>query len=75
MVKSTNQSCKFGGSKRTEVIEKEVASVPGPGNYNDEFGFGKGKGYSIQGKKGDKYNENPGPGSYSRADELTRPKT
>ncbi len=52
---------------------KEEIEKPGPGNYNSGREFGSGAvGFTMGGKKGVKYNENPGPGSYSRVDELIR---
>ena len=39
--------------------------IPGPGNYNDVEKFGKG-GFTLQGKKQEKHNANPGPGSYNQ---------
>lgn len=47
--------------------------MPGPGNYeSDIHAFGKNsKGFTIQGKDKDKYNDVPGPGSYNQAESLT----
>lgn len=42
--------------------------MPGPGNYGNIDTFGKNaKGFSIQGRMEDKFNENPGPGSYNNS--------
>ena len=59
---------KIGTSKRDDALERQIREgFPGPGNYhtNDkhlpskpEYGFGTQKRYK------DKYNDNPGPGSY-----------
>ncbi len=52
---------------------EEIEETPGPGNYSygGEFGSGS-KGFSIGAKLGEKYNENPGPGSYRQSEEVIR---
>jgi hypothetical protein len=57
---------RFGNSKRTHIVSKEAGDMPGPGNYTDESNtFGKdGKKFTFSGKRGEKYSETPGPGTY-----------
>ena len=59
---------RIGTSKRDDALERQIREgFPGPGNYKTnekhlyskpKYGFGTGKRYK------DKYNDNPGPGSY-----------
>lgn len=58
--------------KRTTFMGEIKEGSPGPGNYNQGSTFGDGKGYKFEGKRQDKYNENPGPGSYSSRNEYTK---
>lgn len=59
---------RFAQEKRnTHYMSQSVTELPGPGNYDkiDIRGFGKsGTAALITGKGSNKYNENPGPGSY-----------
>jgi hypothetical protein len=57
---------RFGSSKRGDIVSRELLERPGPGNYSDETGtFGKdGKKITFGNKQGEKYNDNPGPGTY-----------
>lgn len=65
-MRSGNQSYRFGSSKRNDIVDKKRTELPGPGNYGDIDEFGKTKkSYTFGTKNKDKYNENPGPGSYS----------
>ena len=64
-VKSNYQSYRFGASKRGDLVLKEVAEVPGPGNYDERRSFSEGRGFTIGGRKETKTNDIPGPGSYN----------
>ena len=48
--------------------------MPGPGNYaNDKSEFGKsGQKYTIGGKQGQRFNDNPGPGAYQADPSKTK---
>ncbi len=51
-----------------------MVDVPGPGNYDDNHkAFGKdAKSFSMLGKKEQKYNQNPGPGSYKNNNRMIK---
>jgi len=50
--------------------------MPGPGNYatiEEERSTSRTrKGFTFSGKSPDKYNQNPGPGSYDQSDALVK---
>lgn len=66
MNQSKSQAHAIGTSRRTDIVDKNQTELPGPGNYsgNDEFGKNA-KGFAFSGRRDDKYNDVPGPGSYS----------
>lgn len=52
------------------------SEAPGPGNYEPPSTIGiKSKGFTIAGRKEEKYSENPGPGQYYEKDTLTKSKS
>ena len=59
---------KIGTSQRDDVLQRQIKEgFPGPGNYhsNDKHLTSKPKyGFGTQKRYKDKYNDNPGPGSY-----------
>ena len=75
-VKDKVVTYKMGNTSRTEVVSKEHKTLPGPGNYDQESGIGKGPKYTM-GKKSPERNDSysPGPGSYDAQDTVLRAKS
>ena len=57
------------------MIAKEVADIPGPGNYNEARAFSEGRGFTISGRYETKHNDLPGPGSYNSDHAVNRIKS
>ena len=72
--KNGNLSYRFGESKRGELIQKDVAETPGPGNYNERRAFSETRGFTFSSRKENKQNDIPGPGSYNQVDSISRVK-
>jgi hypothetical protein len=56
----------MGNTSRTNIVSKEAASMPGPGNYTDINTFGKDvQSFTIRGKERERsLSDVPGPGEY-----------
>ncbi|CDW79521.1 UNKNOWN [Stylonychia lemnae] len=60
-------------SKRGDIVDREQLSLPGPGNYDQHSGLGKGQAATIRGKPADqKDNGQPGPGHYDASADVVR---
>jgi len=64
----------MGTTQRTEIVNKEKVSSPGPGNYDSPSKWGKeGVKYTFGEKREEKIrNDSPGPGGYDANESLTR---
>ena len=51
-------------SMGSKLKKKEAEDLPGPGNYVQPSKLGEGPHYSMYDRRDEKYNDNPGPGSY-----------
>lgn len=75
IIKSNNSAAKIGTSTRTHIISKDVAELPGPGNYStDAHAFGKDGQKITMGSKiieGD-HDNFPGPGHYNEDYSITK---